>query len=299
MLSKITITCFAASYAVTLGLEITRLFFRAPVRLLVMLGFALAGLFAHSVFLISLARAEMAGMAPTPLASWFDWCLMASWIMAATYIFMVLRRPENTVGLFMLPLVLALIGIAVAFRDAAPFERDRALSVWRLVHGSALLMGTVVVVLGFAAGVMYLVQSYRLKNKLLPKSGLRLPSLEWLQQINRRSLWMSAGLLAVGLISGIALNLINRRSDSRSVPWSDPVVVSSGILFLWLTAAALFEWLYKPARQGRKVAYLTLASFVFLGLVLFFVLSEQHATSPDPVTMVDVRTTGSSFGDAR
>jgi hypothetical protein len=52
------------------------------------------------------------------------------------------------------------------------------------------------------------------------------------------------------------------------VPWTDPVVWTSGGLFLWLAAALVFNLVYKPARQGQKVAYLTVASFVFLGMVL-------------------------------
>ena len=50
------------------------------------------------------------------------------------------------------------------------------------------------------------------------------------------------------------------------------VVLSSSILLVWLLAATLFEWLYKPAQQGRKVAYLTVASFLFLALVMAMLL---------------------------
>ena len=134
---------------------------------------------------------------------------------------------------------------------------------------------------GFVAGIMYLVQSYRLKHKLPPRLGLRLPSLEWLQGANRLSLVASSCLLAAGLLAGVVLNLVKR---SAGMPWSDPVVWTSGGLFLWLLAVVLFESLYKPARQGRKVAYLTLASFVFLGLVLGIVLfsPSEHATPTNP-----------------
>ena len=41
-----------------------------------------------------------------------------------------------------------------------------------------------------------------------------------------------------------------------------------------------FESVYKPARQGRKVAYLTLASFIFLLLALGLVLAGEHASQP-------------------
>ena len=41
-----------------------------------------------------------------------------------------------------------------------------------------------------------------------------------------------------------------------------------GHKFLWLVLQSLFAFIYRPSRQGRKVAYLTLASFGFGFLVL-------------------------------
>jgi ABC-type uncharacterized transport system permease subunit len=279
MLSGISVTCFAASYTVTLGLEISRLFFRLRVRWLVMIGFAAAGLVAHTIYLWMHTRTELHGALSPPLASWYDWCLLAAWVLVAAYLGLAIRRPHNTLGLFLLPLVLALIGIAYAVRNTPSFEREEALGYWAIVHGMMLLLGTVTAALAFAAGVMYLLQSYRLKHKYLSRQGFRLPSLEWLQRFNRRTLWISTGLIAIGLLAGLALNLIRQVSREATVSWTDPVVFSSSILFFWLAAASLFESLYKPARAGRKVAYLTLASFVFLGLVLGLVVMGQHGIS--------------------
>jgi cell division protein FtsW (lipid II flippase) len=128
---------------------------------------------------------------------------------------------------------------------------------------------------------MYLAQSYRLKNKLPPREGFRLPSLEWLQRSSEGSLVVSSSLLAIGLLAGIVLNLIQHGYRSDALPWTDPVVVSSGVLLLWLVIVLVFSFLYKPARQGRKVAYLTFASFVFLLMVLVIVLTgnTRHAGS--------------------
>jgi ABC-type uncharacterized transport system permease subunit len=145
------------------------------------------------------------------------------------------------------------------------------------MHGFALMTGTAAVVLGFASGVMYLIQAYRLKHKLPPRPGFRLPSLEWLQQANRESLLVSTSLLAVGLVCGVILNAAGRTPAGPRVAWTDPVVLSSALLFAWLTAVVLFESFYRPARQGKKVAYLTVASFLFLGLAIFFVLFGEHA----------------------
>jgi CDP-diglyceride synthetase len=123
---------------------------------------------------------------------------------------------------------------------------------------------------------MYLVQSYRLKHKLLPRPGFRLPSLEWLQMVNKQTLYLSAILVAVGLFAGVVLNVLRKQSG---ISWTDPLIVSSGGLLAWLFAATLFELLYKPAQQGRKVAYLTIVNFVFLAAVLAIVLfgESKHA----------------------
>ncbi len=277
-LTGITITCFAASYTVALLLEGTRLWFRFAARQVVIMLVALAGLLAHTIHLVNLAIQE-AHQRQGVFASWYDWSLLTAWVLAAAYVGLALRRPQNAVGIFLLPLVLVAVGLARVTQALPPFSQSSALVSWRFVHGSALLIGTVAVVLGFATGVMYLVHSYRLKHKLPPRPGLRLPTLEWLQRFNRETLWISTGSLALGLVSGIVLNL------SRSGPgvlWTDSVVLSSGLLFLWLVAVTLFESVYRPARQGRKVAYLTMASFIFLALALLMIAFGGHASEPRP-----------------
>ncbi len=284
-MTGISLTCFVASYGVTLAAEVSRLFFRARIRLVAIVAFAAAGLLAHSLFLVNLARTEAAaGGQVTPLSSWFDWCLIGSWLVAAVYVVLLVRRTENSVGLFLLPLVLGLIGVSWFVRDEPHFPRDEALGIWRSVHGFAQLFGTVAVSLGFAAGLMYLSQSYRLKHKLPPRPGFRLPSLEWLQRCNRWMLLVSTGLFVIGLLAGIVMNA---GQYGGRVAWTGPVVLSSGVLCAWLIVASLFEAFYKPARQGRKVAYLTLASFIFLAMTLGFVLLGDHASrrpSPSPAS---------------
>jgi hypothetical protein len=143
-----------------------------------------------------------------------------------------------------------------------------------------LLLGTVAVVLGFVAGALYLWQAYRLKHKMPTGRGFRLPSLEVLQRINVRAFYLSSILLAIGVLSGVVLNL--GASQSGRVPWTDPVVITSLVLIAWLAVAMIFELVYRPARQGQKVAYLTLASFVIFGLVIGILLADRSAHEPVP-----------------
>lgn len=274
MLSHVHVVCFFTSYAVALTLEVSRLFFRMPVRLAVMVGFAAMGLLLQTAYLWHHARTGV-----LPLSSWHDWHLIASWILAAAYLLLVTSRPQTNVGLFLLPMVLILTAVGWSFPAGDSFPRDRAQHIWGIAHGLMLLLGTVTVSFGFVAGLMYLVQSWRLKHRVSPQSGIKLPSLEWLQRVNKQSLIYSSCYIALGLIAGIILNTVKARGSGDSVPWSDSVVISSAGLLLWLLAATTFEWLYKPAQQGRKVAYLTVASFVFLAVVMALVLAgnSQHS----------------------
>ncbi|HUY89014.1 MAG TPA: hypothetical protein VMV10_09790 [Pirellulales bacterium] len=277
MLSGISILCFAASYIAALALEISRLFFRSGVRGAILLAFAGAGLLAQTLFLAYRARTTSAA----PLSSEFDWYLVAAWVLAAMYVYWTFSHPRTAVGLFALPLVLGLIAAAEFFAKREPFPTSQASQVWAAVHGIFLLLGVITVLVGFVAGLMHLVHSYQLKHKLRPMQGLQLPALEWLERVNTRAVFVAAVMLAVGFLSGMALNLVNRRHDlPDSVQWNDPVVWSSGVLLGWQLAAAAFSVLYRPARQGRKVAYLTVASFVCLAIAMGVWLMSPSSHAP-------------------
>jgi ABC-type uncharacterized transport system permease subunit len=277
MLSGISMTCFVASYLVALALEVSRLFLRVSVRTAIALAMALAGLFAHTVYLLNHMR-DSAAAGDMPF-SWYHWCLMAAWVIAAVYVGSALAHPKTSFGVFMLPIVLLLTAVAYPFRDQAPFTRGDGYLYWGRMHGMLLLAGTVVVLLGFLSGVMFLIQAYRLKHKLPPRQGMRLPSLEMLQKLNRRAVVFSACLLAGGFLSGVLLNVAR-----GAFSWFDPLIVSSGILFLWMVVVVVIELTYPSARRGKKMAYLTVASFLFLALVLGMVLfgPTEHTRSAAP-----------------
>ena len=81
MFSGISIICFAASYAVALCLEFSRLFFRVSLRTAVMVGFVVAGLVAHSLYLSREAHQGLA--AGAPLSSWYHGCLLIAWLLVS------------------------------------------------------------------------------------------------------------------------------------------------------------------------------------------------------------------------
>jgi ABC-type uncharacterized transport system permease subunit len=259
--SGVNMMCFSASYVVALALEIFGLRTRPRWRRLIVVLAATAGIVAHTWYL-----GRRAAQAPwAPLSSPHDWYLAAAWVLAVIYVAVVLYHPRASMGLFLLPVTLGLIA-AARWASTEPLASFAAPRFWGRVHGIFLMLGTVAVLLGFVAGLMYLVQSYRLKHKSPAAERFRLPSLEWLERVNSRSLGAAALLVAVGFFTGILTR--TAQADAGGVPWSDPVVLSLSGMLSWLIAAEAFRLAYPAARRGRKVAYLTLAGFVFLVLTL-------------------------------
>ena len=203
-----------------------------------------------------------------PLSSQRDWFLVAAWALVVVYLCLAVLRPKIPFGLFLLPLALGLIGAATFWAPTEPLPREPASKIWGAIHGVSIMLAVVSVLVGFMAGLMYLGQSRRLKHKHLPAGRLRLPSLEWLEKANSHAIVASMVMLGVGVLSGMILNLINSGEEAARLRWNDPVVLSTWLMFLWLLAAVAAIAVYRPARKGRKVAYLTVASFVFLVIML-------------------------------
>lgn len=257
--SSVKIFCFGASYFVALVLELPGPWTAARWRRAASMLAASLGIIAQTWYLGNRAAA----VPSAPLASHHDWLLLAAWLLAAINVGALFYYPQKTLGIFLLPAVLALIGMAcyAAKEPLASFEAPR---VWGLTHGMFLLLGTIAVLLGFLSGLMYLLQSRRIKQKRPVGKGLLLPSLEWLERLNSRALGIAALCVGGGFLTGV----ITQLSRENALPWTDPVVLSLGAMLVWLVVAEVFRMIYPAARQGRKVAYLTIAAFVFLLLVL-------------------------------
>lgn len=271
MLSGVTVSCFLFSYLVVLAVDGARFAVKVPGRNLLLMGMMSAGLVAHTIFLLHQIGAESDGDTPQLLADWFQWAIVGAWGLAIICLFLIIRNPQGAVSLFMIPLILGLIGVASLVRDQPPFARETTINLWGLIHGVSLLCGTMFICLGMAFGVMYLLQSYRLKSKKRPSKTFRLPALEFLQTMNRFSIFATAVALGIGMISGIILT-VNSEAD---VAWFS-VLVSFG-LFAWSATASVLELTSRGALGGgRRSPYLNIASFAILLIVFVIMLVSSH-----------------------
>jgi ABC-type uncharacterized transport system permease subunit len=139
-------------------------------------------------------------------------------------------------------------------------------TVWGTLHGMLLLAGCVATFVAFASGLMYLVQSSRLKSKRSPRFGFALPSLEQLERWNRGAITAAFPLLTFGLGIGVALNLESQRAGQRVLGWTDPKVLSTA--GVWLVFALLLHARYRPEWRGKRVMFLTIGATAFLAFAL-------------------------------
>ncbi len=278
MLTNISTVCFAVCYAIALVIELAGMKVQIAWRRGWLLVATVAGLIAQSLYLWARASEPAAA----PLSSPAEWLVLAAWVLVLVYLGALVNIPRAASGIFLLPIVLALIAASLLASDT-PIAAERASQFWGRLHGTVLLLGTVSVCIGFAAGVMYLLQSSWLKRRRSPAADVRLPSLEWLERINTYALGISALLVGLGFVSGLVLSQLRHRGEAGYALWSDPVVWSLAAMFAWLVTAEVFRLAYPAARRGRKVAYLTLASFGFLLIALasFAFGDKLHAAAPE------------------
>jgi ABC-type uncharacterized transport system permease subunit len=260
-LDRVTVFCFAASYGVALALELWHLVRPRPILRYVAVGFGGAGLLAH-LFYVAVQPLALG----TPAGS----LLFLALILAIFYVYGSLHHRRVAWGLFVLPLVQGLVVLAVLFPTADPGETNGSLwqmfqgeRFWGTAHGVLVLLAAVGVSVGFVASVMYVVQAHRLKAKLPPKPGMKMLSLERIEEMNRRAILWAFPLLSAGLIVGMVLLA---QQGAWSLAWNSPKILST--LGLWLVFAVLLYLRYGVHVRGRQAALWTMVAFGFLILAL-------------------------------
>lgn len=253
--SRISVTCFAASYAIGMVNEVLRLFW--PLRWVRWLatGAALAGLTAQTLFLAAIALTQNR----LPIESQFESLITVSWLISLVYLYLLLRDRRLGAGLFILPVSLGLVLYAAGFADRATRHQAGGKQVLAVAHGMLLLFGTVLVVFALLAALMYLVQVRQLKRHHA-RGRLRLPSLERLDRMNTVAVYVAWPLLTLGIGLGFAL---------RRIEFSDPKVIWTSIA--WLLFTVLVHYRHRPENRGRRVALMTI---VACAVVLVSVLGD-------------------------
>lgn len=277
-MGRLSVLCFAGTYALALVCDLARPWLRNVVRWRLAAGLLALGLAVHSAFLLNRLLSE----GRLPAATVLDALLALAWLLALIDLVLLFRLPtSSTVGLFLLPIVLALSAYA-GWR--APREDWTGWGgtwgvVWLWTHVSLLLAGAACICVAFAAGLMYLAQAHRLKHKQPATTTFALPSLEQSDRWNRWGITWAFPLLSAGVCLGLVL-ISTQAAGHRVLEWTDPKVIST--FALWAVAGGLLYARYRPEWQGWWVMVLTVVAFaalVFSMVGVGLVLPTKHGVS--------------------
>lgn len=245
---NVTILCFAASYAVALGLELWQLWQPGQARRWLLRGVMLAGLTAHALYVWFHA---------VPFQGGSTTLLLLSLILAVFYFSGTWHYRRFAWGVFILPLILVLVLTAwldsfqVSQRLAMP--RETAEWVWTWAHVIFLVLGYVGLCIALVASLMYLVQSQRLKRKKLADDGFKLLSLERLDTMHRRALLLAFPLHTSGVLLGVWL------MPTFGLTWLDPKILLA--VALWVVLLVLLVLRHNLHWRGRRMAWGTMGAF--------------------------------------
>lgn len=281
-LAKIHLSCFLLSYLVALFGEIFQLVRqRSSLTRGILLVAGVAGLFAHTAYLFT--RSTNSQLPPL-VGSSHDWLLVLAWIGGVFYVLLTATQTRLAVGLFLLPVTIGLIVMAMFVDDvASDANRQLAAHRWGMLHAGTLVIGMGCVAAATICALMYLLQYQKLRGGKSILHRIHLPSLEQLTLFNRRLVVSTVAMLTIGLVTGFILTRIKPADVDSTFSWADPIV--AGTTLVWAMMVGTLSWLLTRKEQtGRQVAKLTFVAGGFLLLTilgLMLLSGGVHGTARD------------------
>ncbi|MDB4731230.1 cytochrome c biogenesis protein [bacterium] len=278
--TNVTIFCFFASYFCALILELTQFLKVSKVVRWSSFALAFAGFVAQTIYLVERSRHSDL---PPLLGSTHDWLLVSAWLSIVFYLGAKVWDQSLSIGLFVLPVVLLLIG-ASRFVSDQPNPRVTIAYWWTMVHASFWMLGILGVILAFVMSLMYLLQHYRLKHKKAPLPALRMLSLERLSRMNWWLIVSSVPLLTLGMVTGLWMSYL-RAGSAEPVDLAQLDFVMFALV--WVGMTFLFGWLLVSRKAtGRLVAWRTILACAFLLVTILAIefLSADTIHGPEKQT---------------
>ncbi len=186
-----------------------------------------------------------------------------AFLLLAIFFLLDVRFRIPVMGAFITPAAVAILLPALlisAGREPIPTTLRRPLLP---VHITIALVGIAAFAVAAGVAVMYLLMERQLKGKRFGVLFSRLPSLGFLDQLNKQLVLWGFVALSVTLVTGAFFS-----SSSSGLFWRwEPKEIATVVA--WIVFAVLLNARYFAGWQGRRVAVLTMAGFCVL-LVSFF-----------------------------
>jgi ABC-type transport system involved in cytochrome c biogenesis permease subunit len=204
------------------------------------------------------------------------------WLLALSYLYIEMTTDERAMGVFILPLLVALQAIP-AFR---PGVEDRAAVLQGPlfgIHVSSLLFAYASFALACVIGITYVLLFKEIKAKHLGFFYARLPSLQVLDRMNQRAIVIGWIFLTVGMIVGAIWAAVARGGYGAGDPRVQAMSLQDPKIFVALLCWLVYSFELFAARRigwgGRRAAYLSAIGFaiVLLNFVpISYFLTRSH-----------------------
>jgi ABC-type transport system involved in cytochrome c biogenesis permease subunit len=202
------------------------------------------------------------------------------WLLALSYLYLELTADERAMGIFILPIIVALQAIHVIWPGVE--NADPVLdSHWFWVHVASLLFAYASFALAGVLGLTYMLQFTEIKKKHLGYFYTRLPSLQTLDAMNARAVGLGWLLLTVGVLVGLVWAAQARAASPdhvnlQAMSLGDPKVfialLTWGVYSFAVVARRALGW------TGPRAAWLSTAGFLIV-LLNFVPVSYFVTTS--------------------
>jgi ABC-type transport system involved in cytochrome c biogenesis permease subunit len=200
------------------------------------------------------------------------------WLLALSYLYTEMTTDERAMGVFILPLLVALQAIP-AFRPGADAQPPVLQGPLFSVHVLSLLFAYASFALACVIGITYVLLFKEIKAKHLGFFYARLPSLQVLDAMNQRAIVIGWVFLTVGIAAGAVWATTYAGPDPhvQAMSLQDPKI------FVAVLCWAVYSFELFAARRigwgGRRTAYLSAVGFaiVLLNFVpVSYFLKQSH-----------------------
>ncbi len=256
---------YAALAAYAFSAAAYLLFFSKPERkkvAAVALATAVAGFVLQSIYFV--LRWTEGGR--IPVTNFFEAINALGFGIVIVFLVMELKYRVPALGSFLLPLVIVLMAPAALMSGSIAELKPILKSGWLGVHTSLAVLGDAAFAFACIVSLMYLLQERQLKHKHLGAIFHRLPPLDVMDTITYRAQTIGWPLFTLGMVTG---SIWANSAWGSYWTWD---VKETWSLIVWMIYLVLLH-LRTMGWRGRKMAYLSVAGFVFV-LISFFVVSR-------------------------
>jgi ABC-type transport system involved in cytochrome c biogenesis permease subunit len=198
-----------------------------------------------------------------PVVGGYESLNAVAWSVVAVYLVVEIFTRVKAVGLYVTPVVIALLtGALVAYeapQDLMPALRSDIV----VLHVIVMLTAVGALYVAGGAALIYLFEEWQLKRRHLGGLLGRLPSLATLDRLVYHATLLGLPFLTMGMAAGVI------RAETFDVEewWFDPMVLLSG--GAWAVYALLLWGRVRGDWGGRRVAYLAVAGLMLLLVIRF------------------------------